>query len=94
MVDSSLSSIRVAWERDRVEMDRGKPKMVVSDSGGEFTSNAILIWADRRLAEPHEIKELAPAVRPARSLDDRASLAIGLVDLAEAGVGVACISTA
>jgi hypothetical protein len=49
---------------------------------------------DRRLAEPSEIKELAPAVRPARSLDDRACLAIGLVEPAEAGIGVACISPA
>ena len=40
------------------------------------------------LAEPREIKELAPAVRPARGLDDWAALAIGLVEPAKAGVGV------
>src|SRR5204863_7546072 len=43
---------------------------------------------DRRLAEPREIKELAPAVRPARGLDDRTSLAIGRVEPSEARVGV------
>ena len=35
---------------------------------------------DRRLAEPRQIKELAPAMRPARGLDDRACFAIGLVE--------------
>lgn len=28
-------------------MERGKPKMVVSDNGSELTSNAILTWADQ-----------------------------------------------
>jgi hypothetical protein len=34
---------------------------------------------ERGLAEPREIKELAPVVRPARGLDDRACFAIGLI---------------
>lgn len=42
----------------------------------------------RRLAEPCGIEELAPAVSPACGLDDRAALAIGLVEPAKASVGV------
>ena len=43
---------------------------------------------DRRLAEPRQVKELAPAMCPARSFDDRSRFAVGLVELGEAGVGV------
>ena len=52
VADTSLSGQRVARELDRIIVDRGRPKMVVSDNGSEFTSNAILRWADetRRLA--------------------------------------------
>jgi hypothetical protein len=28
-------------------IERGKPKMIVSDNGSELTSNAILTWADQ-----------------------------------------------
>ena len=47
MADTSLSGIRVARELDRLMIERGKPKMVVSDNGSELTSNAILTWADQ-----------------------------------------------
>lgn len=43
------------------------------------------LGCDWCLAEPHEVKELAPAVRPAGDL----GLAIGLAEPAKAGVGVA-----
>ncbi len=43
---------------------------------------------NRRLVEPRQVKELAPCMRPARSFDDRTSLAVGLVEFCEAGVGV------
>jgi hypothetical protein len=46
------------------------------------------LGCDRCLGEPCQIKELAPAVRPARGLDDRATFAIGLVKPAEARIGV------
>ena len=45
-VDTSLSGGRVARELDRIIAERGRPKMIVSDNGTEFTSNAILSWAD------------------------------------------------
>jgi hypothetical protein len=42
----ALSGVRVARELDRLMIERGKPKMVVSDNGSELTSNAILTWAE------------------------------------------------
>ena len=36
-------------------IERGKPKMVVSDNGSELTSNAILIWADQSRVAWHYI---------------------------------------
>ncbi len=36
-------------------MERGKPKMVVSDNGSEFTSNAILSRADQSRVDWHYI---------------------------------------
>lgn len=48
VADTSLSGVRVARELDRLITERGRPKMIVSDNGSEFTSNAILAWADQR----------------------------------------------
>ena len=48
VVDTSLSGMQVARELDRLVTDRGRPRMIVSDNGSEFTSNAILTWADQR----------------------------------------------
>src|SRR5258707_12251120 len=36
-------------------IERGKPKMVVSDNGSELTSNAILTWADQSRVAWHYI---------------------------------------
>jgi putative transposase len=46
-VDTSLSALRGARELNRIIEERGKPKMIVSDDGSEFTSNAVPQWADR-----------------------------------------------
>ncbi|MGY4412355.1 transposase InsO family protein [Bradyrhizobium sp. LB7.1] len=54
VADTSLSGIRVARELDRLMIERGKPRMVVSDNGSELTSNAIL-WADQSRVEWHYI---------------------------------------
>ncbi|NKQ83269.1 IS3-like element ISRle4 family transposase [Rhizobium ruizarguesonis] len=53
--DTSLSGLRVARELDRIIEERGKPRMIVSDNGSEFTSNAILQWADRTKVDWHYI---------------------------------------
>ena len=42
-------------ELDRIIEGQGKPKMIVSDNGSEFTSNAILQWADRATVDWHYI---------------------------------------
>jgi putative transposase len=52
---TSLSGIRVARELDRLIIERGKPKMVVSHNGSELTRNAILTWADHSHVEWHYI---------------------------------------
>jgi putative transposase len=55
VADTSLSGLRVARELDRVIAERGRPKMIVSDNGSEFTSNAILAWAEQTRVEWHYI---------------------------------------
>ncbi|UVO39415.1 IS3 family transposase [Bradyrhizobium arachidis] len=55
VADTSLSGTRVARELDRLMIERGKPKMVVSDNGTELTSNAILTWADQSRVAWHYI---------------------------------------
>jgi putative transposase len=56
VADTSLGGIRVVRKPDRLMVQRGKPRMIVSDNGSEFTSNAILGWADKA-------NEPAPAKR-------------------------------
>ncbi len=55
VADTSLSGLRVARELDQIIKKRGKPSMIVSDNGSEFTSNAILQWTDQVKAEWHYI---------------------------------------
>jgi putative transposase len=55
IADTSLSGNRVVRELDRIIADRGKPKMVISDNGTEFTSNAILGWAEEQRIAWHYI---------------------------------------
>jgi transposase InsO family protein len=43
--DTSISGRRVARELTSLIERRGKPGMIVSDNGTEFTSNAMLAWA-------------------------------------------------
>jgi putative transposase len=46
VADTSLSGQRVAHELDHLVRLRGRPVTFVSDNGMEYTSNAILSWAD------------------------------------------------
>jgi len=49
--DTSISGRRVARELSVLVAQRGRPGMIVSDNGAEFTSTAILAWAeDHRVA--------------------------------------------
>jgi transposase InsO family protein len=53
--DTSISGKRVARELSALIDRRGKPKMIVSDNGTEFTSNAILSWVKEHGIEWHYI---------------------------------------
>jgi putative transposase len=55
VADTSLSGLRVARELEALIAGRGKPQMIVSDNGTEFTSNAILGFADRVQLDWHYI---------------------------------------
>ena len=45
IADTSISGRRVARELDAVVAWRGRPDLIVSDHGTEFTSNAMLAWS-------------------------------------------------
>ncbi|WP_153005428.1 IS3 family transposase [Aureimonas ureilytica] len=53
--DTSISGRRVARELTVLIATRGKPRMIVSDHGTEFTSNAILAWSKDHKVEWHYI---------------------------------------
>ncbi|MES0003369.1 IS3 family transposase [Mesorhizobium sp. M0051] len=53
--DTSISGRRVARELTELVARRGKPGMIVSDHGTEFTSNAILPWSKDHKVEWHYI---------------------------------------
>jgi putative transposase len=53
--DTSISGKRVARELTMLIEARGKPGMIVSDNGTEFTSNAILGWAKGHAVDWHYI---------------------------------------
>ena len=55
LVDTSLSGTRVGRELDRLVALRGRPAMIVSDNGTEFTSHAILRWSEANCVEWHYI---------------------------------------
>lgn len=44
IADTSISGRRVARELEATVANRGKPELIVSDHGTEFTSNAMLEW--------------------------------------------------
>ena len=53
--DISISGKRVARELTALINERGKPGVIVSDNGTEFTSNAILRWSKHHQVEWHYI---------------------------------------
>ena len=60
VADTSISGKRVARELDRIISWRGKPGTIVSDNGTEFTSNAILAWAQTNDVGWHYIQPGKP----------------------------------
>ena len=55
VVDTSISGRRVARELTALIARRGTPELIVSDHGTEFTSNAILEWAEKMKVKWHYI---------------------------------------
>jgi len=55
MADTSISGARVARELDALVRVYGKPASIISDNGTEFTSRAILIWANDNGVDWHYI---------------------------------------
>ena len=55
IADTSISGARVARELDALVRLYGKPACIVSDNGTEFTSKAILKWANENGVEWHYI---------------------------------------
>jgi len=55
IADTSISGTRVARELDALVRIYGKPACIVSDNGTEFTSKAILKWANENGVEWHYI---------------------------------------
>src|SRR4030088_3281930 len=53
--DTSISGRRVARELTALIDQRGKPGMIVSDNGTEFTSNAMLAWTQENRITWHFI---------------------------------------
>lgn len=51
VVDTSLSGKRVIRELSSLVADKGLPKAIVSDNGTEFTSHAVLKWAQEMSVE-------------------------------------------
>ena len=44
-IDTSLSSKRIIRTLERVILDRGKPNIIRTDNGPEFTSKDLELWA-------------------------------------------------
>jgi len=55
VADTSISGARVVRELSAIMARRGRPGMVVSDNGTEFTSNAVLSWASAMKIDWHYI---------------------------------------
>lgn len=55
VADTSLTAPRVVRELSHIIESRGCPRMIVSDNGTEFASNAILAWQEARGIEWHYI---------------------------------------
>lgn len=55
VADTSISGKRVARELTNLIAWRGKPELIVSDNGTEFTSNAMLAWMNEHQVAWHFI---------------------------------------
>lgn len=49
VIDTSIGGVRVVRELQRLALERGSPRTIVSDNGCELTSTAVLRWSLGRL---------------------------------------------
>lgn len=59
--DTSLSGKRVARELDAAIAERGRPALIVSDNGTEFTSTAMLAWQQATGVDWHYVQPGKPS---------------------------------
>jgi putative transposase len=59
-VDTGITGQRVTRVLDRIAHTHGLPGMIVMDNGPEFTSKAMLLWAERRAVRLHHIEPGKP----------------------------------
>ena len=81
VVDTSISGARVARLLDDIIRTRGRPRVIVSDNGPEFTGKAMFFWSQKSLVRLQFIQPGKPTqnafvesfneVRPHRSLNRR-----------------------
>src|SRR3546814_3886890 len=69
--DTSISGRRVVRELNELIAERGKPAVIVSDNGTEFTSNTVLAWCGEIRLEWHYI---APGKRSEEHTSELQSL--------------------
>jgi transposase InsO family protein len=74
--DTSISGKRVARELTMIVGVRGKPQMIVSDNGTEFTSNAMLMCGRRITASTSTTSRQADRCRMATSSHSTAACAM------------------
>lgn len=60
VVDTSLNSNRVVQALEKIMKERGKPEMITSDNGTEFTSNYLLRFCSEKVINWHYIQPGKP----------------------------------
>lgn len=60
VVDTSLSGLRVVRELNDLIERKGKPKLIISDNGTEFTSTAVIKWSEEASVGWHYIEPGKP----------------------------------
>jgi putative transposase len=59
-IDTSLSSKRIIRTLERVILDRGKPNIIRTDNGPEFTSKDLEIWTRDNVIQIQFIQPVRP----------------------------------
>ncbi len=60
VVDTSISGARVTRLLDKIIRTRGRPRVIVSDNGPEFTGKAMFFWSQKNLVRLHFIQPGKP----------------------------------